>query len=210
MNEKSLKFWEELAQKTKDPYSVKLASQNDFTDIDAKFILTHCTPNSEILDLATGTGLTVNKIYKKIKHITAVEKFINYTNFIEKSENIEIVNEDIKDFTTDKKFDLITMFGIVSYFNETEIQNIYRKYKQMLKDNGKIIVKNQFGVEEDVLIEGYSKELETDYFSDYRHIEKEKTILQNLGFQNVTLTDIYPPECNRWDNTHFYAITAEV
>lgn len=101
------------------------------------------------------------------------------------------------------------MFGIVQYFNESEIIKIYEKYFNNLKENGTTIIKNQFGVNEDVLVSGYSKELKKNYYSQYRHIDKEVKILENIGYKNIEVIDICPPQCNRWENTHFWAIVCK-
>lgn len=207
MNEKALEFFNQMAQNTQNnPYSAKLLKKNDFSELDAEFILKYLTQKSEMLDLGSGTGLTINKFFNQLKSITAVEPFKNFTDFITKTPKIDIVNENIFEYETDKKFDLITFFGVMHYFDEKEASIIYEKYFKNLKKEGKIIVKNQFGIIKDVLIEGYSKELKNFYFSHYRHIDKEVKILQNIGYTNFEVIDIYPPECNRWANTHFYAI----
>jgi len=49
-------------------------------------------------------------------------------------------------------------------------------------------------------------ELKTNYYSEYRHIKKEMKMLQEAGFNSIDIIDIYSPEFNRWDNTHFYAL----
>ena len=79
-----------------------------------------------------------------------------------------------------------------------------------MKHDGKIIIKNQFGIEQDVTVEGYSQEQKTEYYAQYRQINKEVSILSNIGYKNIEVFDIYPPECNRWQNTHFYAIVGGV
>ncbi len=56
---------------------------------------------------------------------------------------------------------------------------------------------------------GYSKEQKADYFSQYRHIDKEVKILKDIGFKNIETFDVYPKQANRWNNTHFYAIVGE-
>jgi hypothetical protein len=112
-------------------------------------------------------------------------------------------------FNSTDVFDLVTIFGTMHYFSEREAVEIYTKYYPYLKEKGKLIVKNQFGVSEDVIVEGYSEEQKANYFACYRHIKKEQKILETIGYKNVEVHDIYPPECNRWDNTHFYAIVAE-
>jgi len=208
-NKKALEFFYNMSQNNNSPQSVKLAYNNDYTQIDADFILKFADSKSELLDLGTGTGLTINKIYDKVSLICVVEPYVNFTNFIIKSPNIEINNIKLLDYNSSKQFDLITLFGIMHYFDEEEAIEIYRKYCSNLKPNGKIIVKNQFGIKEDVIVDGYSEEQKNYYYSSYRHIEKEPKILKSTGYTNIEIFDIYPPEYNRWNNTHFYAIVAE-
>lgn len=210
-NKNALDFFEKMTSKAKDnPNCVKMAKNTDYTHIDAEFILKYSNNNSEILDLGSGTGLTVNKIYDKVKSIDCVEPFREFSNHIVKSSNVSVTNESVLDFDTDKKYDLVAVFGLIQYFNREESTDIYKKCLKWMKSNGKIIIKNQFGIKEDVLVAGYSEEQKTEYFSEYRHLDKEVELLESLGFKNVKTFDIYPPEANRWDNTHFYAIVAEI
>ena len=95
------------------------------------------------------------------------------------------------------------------YVERSEAIKIYKKCYNFLKEHGKIIIKNQFGVNDDVLVAGYSEEQKTDYYAQYRHIDKEINLLKEIGFKNVEKIDIYPPEANRWNNTHFWAIVGE-
>ncbi len=208
-NNKALEFWKTLASSNPDEKTVKVNPINDLTHIDANFILRYVNENTDILDLASGTGLTINRLYDKVRHIDAVELFPEFSKFIKSNPKITVINQDIVEFQTEKKYDIITMFGIVSYFNEEDIKKIYYKYFDTLKLGGKLIVKSQFGVKEDVEVSGFSQELQKDYFSLYRHLEKEVKILESVGYKNIDVVDIYPPENNRWDNTHFYAIVAE-
>ncbi|MDR2781535.1 MAG: class I SAM-dependent methyltransferase [Holosporaceae bacterium] len=210
MNKRSLKFFEEIAAITYDISSVKLANKSDFTRLDADFILKYANKESKILDLGSGTGLIINKIYKEVKKIVAVEYFPEFSKFIEKSDNIKVVNVDIFKYSTEEKFDLLTLFAVMHYLNEREAIEIYSKYISFVTPGGKILVKNQFGINEDVEVSGYSEEQKNNYYAQYRHIDKEIRILSDLGCRNIEVVDIYPPECNRWSNTHFYAIAAEV
>lgn len=207
-NKNSMVFFANMAKNKPDEKSVKITKGSDFTEVDADFILKYADKNTEILDLASGSGLILNKIYDKVKHIIAIEAFEQFSKFIIKTDKVTIINQDILKFHTKDTFDLVTMFGIVQYFNTDEIKDIYAKYRSNIKKKGKIIIKGQFGVKEDVLISGLSEELKIDYYSQYRHIDKEVSILKNVGFINIEVIDIYPPKYNRWDNTHFYAITA--
>lgn len=209
-NKEALDFFQKMSENSHDPKSVKLANSSDFSQMDASFILEYADDKTNILDLGTGTGLIVNKLYDKVNHITAVEPFSSFTKYIVPSDNITIVNKTFEEYVIiSNDFDLITIFGVMHYFNEQESVEIYRKFQSALKPGGKIIIKNQFGIHEDVVVEGYSKEQKSNYYAQYRFIDKEVRNLSSIGFQNVTVVDIYPPECNRWENTHFYAIVGE-
>jgi SAM-dependent methyltransferase len=209
-NKDALDFFHNMSEKSQDPKSVKLANSSDFSSLDADFILKYADKNTNILDLGSGTGLIVNKIYDKVGHVTAVEPFPSFTKFIVPSDNVTVVNKTFDEFTIERTdYDIITVFGVMHYFNESESVEIYKKFYSALRTGGRIIIKNQFGVQEDVVVEGYSEEQKSNYYAQYRYIEKEVSNLSSLGYNNVVVVDIYPPECNRWENTHFYAIVAE-
>lgn len=209
-NKEALDFFHNMSEKSQDPKSVKLANSSDFSNMDADFILKYADKHSNVLDLGSGTGLIVNKIYDKVGHITAVEPFSSFTRFIVQSDNITVVNKTFDAYEIEQTdYDVITVFGVMHYFNEAESVEIYKKFYPALKKGGKIIIKNQFGIHEDVVVEGYSEEQKSNYYAQYRFIDKEIRNLQNIGYQNITVVDIYPPECNRWGNTHFYALVAE-
>ncbi len=209
-NGNALQFFEKMTAKAKDnPNCVKMANNTDYTHTDAKFILKYANKNTEVLDLGSGTGLIVNKIYDKVKSIDCVEPFKEFSDHIIESENVCIINSGVIEFNTHKKYHLICLFGLIQYFNEKESIKIYKKCLNWMKPSSKIIIKNQFGINEDVTVSGYSEEQKTDYFAQYRHINKEVSILKDVGFKNTNVVDIYPPEANRWNNTHFYAIVGE-
>jgi cyclopropane fatty-acyl-phospholipid synthase-like methyltransferase len=206
----SLKFWAKLANDNIGESSTRFNINKDITSYDVDFILKYVTPESKILDIGSGTGIIINQLYKHVQHITAVEPFLNFTQYIKNIENIEIVNVTVDEFEIiDECYDLLTFFGVIQYLNEEESNKVYEKYYKTLKTGGKIIVKHQFGITEDVFVSGFSKELNREYVSLYRHIDKEVTMLKNNSFKNIEVIDIYPPEYNRWSNTHFYAIVAE-
>ena len=79
-NSCALDFFNELAvSKENNKYSVKLAKNSDYTNIDAQFISKYVTENSKMLDLGSGSGLIINKLYKNIEYIECIEKFYAIT-----------------------------------------------------------------------------------------------------------------------------------
>ncbi|MBP5456266.1 MAG: class I SAM-dependent methyltransferase [Paludibacteraceae bacterium] len=208
-NELANQYWRLKSLSSPSPLASKLNKANDFSQYDADFIMKYANSNTSVLDLASGTGLAINKYYQKVKKIVAVEKYEQFSKFITQANNIIVHNTDIISFDTEEKFDIINMFGIIQYFNATEIASIYKKYRGKLKSGGKALIKGQFGTETDVTIEGFSKELNTNYYSEYRTIKKECSLLKEAGFSKIEVVDIYPASCNRWTNTHFYALVAE-
>lgn len=207
-NKQAIDYFQDLSSQAIDITATKINKCNDFSDMDSKFILKYANEDSVVLDVATGTGITLNKYYSKVKKVVALEKFEGFSKFIVSSPTVEIVNEDMFNYETGEKFDIITLFGIMHYVSCSEAEIIYKKMFGFLKPDGKLLIKQQFGVEDDVIINGYSEELKKDYYSEYRHIDKEVALLESLGYKNTEVIDIYPPEANRWDNTHFYAIVA--
>jgi len=65
------------------------------------------------------------------------------------------------------------------------------------------------GETETVRVEGFSEELQTDYYSEYRTPEEEEKLLKAGGYRVVEKVDIYPKSFNRWDNTHFYCLVCQ-
>ena len=65
------------------------------------------------------------------------------------------------------------------------------------------------GRNETVVVNGYSEELKQPYYSEYRNLDLEKTLLENAGFVIEKVDDIYPEKFNRWENTWFKVIVAK-
>lgn len=209
-NQVALNYFEDLSNSVIEPTTTKIHNFNDFSAMDAEFILKYVNQDSTVLDVASGTGITLNKYYEKAYRVVAVEKFEKFSALIVKDPKVEIVNEDMFDFDTEEKFDIVTLFGIMHYVSIEEAMFIYKKYKNFLKEDGKLLIKQQFGVKDDVIINGYSEELKKNYYAEYRHLEKEIEMIKNAGYKNIQKFDIYPPEFNRWENTHFWGIVAEI
>lgn len=205
-NDKALDFFAKFAK-----YNGAVPSfhaKNMRIEYDVEMILRYADSATILCDLASGPGVTVSRVADSVKRAVAVEPFKEYTDQIPCKDNLQIVNATIENFESHELFDLITFFGIAHYFNTEEIIPIYKKCFRLLKDRGKLIVKNQFGTENDVVVDNFSQEIGANYCSEYRHLPKEVSLLTSVGFVDIDVIDIYPPECNPWSNTHYYALVA--
>ena len=201
-------YYDGVAKKIETPNEIRNKAK-DFTEYDVKFMKRYANKNSVLLDLGSGTGLLINSLIDDFKKIIAVEKYPEFSKFITNHRNVTIINEDIMDFNTKELVNIVSLFGVIQYFNRDEAKIIYSNIYNTLPDNGILVVKNQMGIFEDVIIDGWSDELQANYFSEYRNVNTEIKLLEDLGFKEIEKVDIYPPEYNRWNNTHFYALVCK-
>ena len=202
----ALKFFHNLGKKN----ATSGAEKNglDATSLDAAYLKKYCTKDCCLLDLGSGTGLILQKIVNYVSKIDALEPVASLSSLILTHPNIKIISENVFDYSPIKKYDLITMFGFMHYFESSEASNVYKLCASWLKADGTLIVKNQFGLGAEVVINGFSSSLGSDYFANYRTVESERILLEDSGFKVLSIDDIYPKEFNKWSNTHYYAISA--
>ena len=205
-NKDALGFYKDIAKSAKGPAAEKLLSTNDNTEIDAQFIKHYCHFRTRLLDMGAGSGLIIKPLVNHVESIVAVEKFEEFSSFIAKNPRIKVVIADILEYEPQETFNLITLFGVAHHFNKQEISQIYDRAYGWLDEGGQLIVKNQFGIKEDVIVDSFSQELNKEYYASYRHLAAEIRLLEDAKFKNISVHDIYPPEKNKWDNTHYYAL----
>ena len=119
-----------------------------------------------------------------------------------------MVNQDILNFDTDKTFDIVIAFGVMNFFSTTEAEKLYKKFFKFTAPGGTLIIKNQMGVSEDVIVDKYSEELGHHYYSEYRTALHESKLISASGFSINDVHDIYPDQFNRWPNTRFKCIVS--
>lgn len=198
-------YYEKMASRIQSPIETRNKAK-DFSGFDIDFMLRHASPEKRLLDLGAGTGLLVNHLVGKFKHIHAVEKYENFAKFIRRDGDITVTTHDVLSFDTEHRYDIVSAFGLLNFFSEEEARQLFGKMYRFLGDAGTAIVKHQMGVSGNVIVDGFSEELQQPYYSEYRHVELEKNLLLQAGFSSVEVVDIYPAEYNRWENTHFYAL----
>lgn len=199
-------FWKKRT-KIKDPRVATHFRRDDTHLYDLKLIRKYIKPTSKILDLACGTCYITNELVEEVKYIKAVDKFSGFLKYCKKVNNLETVENDLLEFKDKKKYDIILLIGIMMFFNDQETKKIYRNCSRLLSDGGVVIIRQQFGVKDDVIINKFSKDIGSQYFSYYRNLKKEAGILKN--FFNVKVIDIFPKKMNAWANTHHYALVCK-
>jgi SAM-dependent methyltransferase len=196
-------YWESLSKKIQNPGETK-NKRPDTSDLEVDFIMNYLNPSDKILDIGSGSGLIINKLVDKVKHITAVEKFEGFTKFIVEHPNMLVINADILGFKMRKTFDATLCFGVAQCFSLTDAKEIYQSLFEMTKPGGILIVRMHCGLEKTKVVDGYSEELGTTYFAEYRHVEEEMNLLRSIGFNTVEKHDIFPDTLNVWNDTRHF------
>ncbi|GLY62470.1 methyltransferase [Pectobacterium carotovorum subsp. carotovorum] len=206
-NKSILDYYDGLAKKIKNPIEMRNKAK-DSTRFDVDLMKSYASSERSLLDLGSGTGLLVNELVSDYKNIVAVEKYRQFSDFILVSDNVKVINEDILELKTTELYDVISVFGVMPYFNQEEAKKIYSLITNSLRKSvhSVAVIKHQMGVDCDVTVNGWSEELNAEYYSEYRYVENEIALLHQAGFTRIDKLDIYPSEFNRWSNTHFYAL----
>lgn len=197
-------YWESLSKRIKNPVETK-NKRPDTSDLEVDFLLPFITPDTTILDVGSGSGLIINRLIDKAQHITAVEKFEGFSKFIVDDPKMYVINADLLGFKIRREFDLVLCMGVAQCFKKEEIIGIYKNLYQMTKPGGILIIRNHCGIAKDKTVNGFSEELGTNYFAQYRQVDSEKELLMNeIGFSEVTIHDIFPDTLNVWNDTRHY------
>lgn len=162
---------------------------------------------NSLLDLGAGTGQLTKAIEKNIpiKKRILVEKNPSFIRQILLDGKVDLVNEDILEFCkrNNNKYDIILLFGVINSINKENTYKIYEYLLNMMKKDSILIIKHQCGIEEEVIIDNFSKELTTLYTARYPYHKDEHQFLEDIF--NVEIHDIYPKKLNKFVNTHFFS-----
>lgn len=196
------RFWEARSRQS----AVEAARFHpEFTSYDLALIEPHLIGGASVLDLGCGTCALANAIAaRETVHVHAVDKYPGMLDFADKRSNLSTEVADAVGYGGDRRFDVILLFGVINSIPDADDRmQMYRTLREMLRQGGKLIVKSQFGIAEEVLVDAYSQDLGMDYAAVYPRVDDEEERLKRLF--SVSRIDPYPAEYNRWSNTHFYA-----
>lgn len=205
--EKQIKYWDSLSKKIKDPVETK-NKRPDTSGAEIEFLTQYLRATNQVLDLGAGSGVLTNKIIPLVSHITAVEYFEGFSKFINESDKVLVINANLSGFKIRKTYDVVLMTGVAQCFAEEDAATLYRNAASMVKRGSGIFINRvHCGLKEDILVDGWSEELQTDYFASYRQVDKEVKMMRTAGFASIERFDFLPNELNVWDNSrHFYFV----
>lgn len=113
--------------------------------------------NSEVLEIGAGMGAVTSTLCDKAKYVTSIELSKQRATAIQarckNKENLELIVGNFNDIKLEKKFDYITLIGVLEYAPlYTNTQNPFHDFllqiKSLLKEDGKLLIaiENQFGM----------------------------------------------------------------
>lgn len=156
-----------------------------------------------IIDLGTGTGLQLIKLYEEYPnvHTTAIDISDGMLKKLEErhiSENITIVNKSFFDYDFDSNRDAVISTQALHHFEPKDKVILYKKVFDCLKNNGVFINEDYFAPNQESERQGFE-----DYYNlvrgEKKHydtpltVEHEIEILKEVGFTEVEkcITDDY-------------------
>jgi SAM-dependent methyltransferase len=173
----------------------------DFLDYEVKFIgdlLKSAPPSISILDLGSGAGELSKRIQRDNDRLTAVDYEKNFGRFFNATQNQHFIQEDVTNYKSYLKFDLILLFGVVIYLTKSEERKIYEVILNCLAKGGTAVIKHQVSLNEEVCINSFSEELKTDYSARYPSRLETEVTLKSV-FSHVEPLS-YPNKFNRFEN----------
>jgi trans-aconitate methyltransferase len=162
-----------------------------------------------VLDLGCGTcvipNLIVDRLGVAVHAVDYIPEFLTHA-----IDDPQLTTEvgDARSYVRDATYDLILSLGVITYLEaEADRRAMYTHCAAMLAPGGALLVKAQFGVREEVLVDAHSEQFDRRYRAIYPQLDAEVALLHE-AFADVTVTDPYPAAFSRFDNTHFHHLVA--
>ena len=194
----NIDFYKDWAKNINNPEDIKPKGFEAQIKYDIEFLKNFADQNKVLLDLGAGTRSTINHLVNDFKKIIAIEKFKEFSKFIDK--RIDVLNADLNEIMKLPKIDIITAFGVFNHFNDLQIYNLYNKVFNSLNDDGIFIIKHAMGIEKDIL---YKK---NNYWAIYRRLTKEIEFLINSNFSILEIINIYNDKYKKEETIYFAII----
>ena len=158
-----------------------------------------------ILDLGSGSGSLSRHLTKPNDTLTAVDFESSFERIFLQDPRYNFIHCEVDKFISPQKYDLILLFGVVTYLNLQEEDVTYQNMKSMLSHDGLVVVKNQCSDSEEFIFNGFSKELGTNYSARYpSSFEQRDRLLRQ--FDQVEILE-YPSWSKKYPNSFHVMFT---
>jgi cyclopropane fatty-acyl-phospholipid synthase-like methyltransferase len=166
-------------------------AKTNFVEYELEVLLNLNPQCKKILDLGCGNGELSRQLCDSVAALHAVDMEPDFGKFFGGPNHCFEVC-DVTEFRSAKTFDLILLFGVVTYLTLEEEHQVYSNIALMKKDSGVAVIKNQCSVDEEFIVDGFSEELGCRYVGRYPSIAEQFTRLQ-AHFEVVEIHK-YPPD----------------
>jgi len=152
-----------------------------------------------ILDLGSGSGSLSRHLTKPNDTLTAVDFESSFERFFHQDPRYNFIHCEVDKFISSQKYDLILLFGVVTYLTAQKEDITYQNMKSMISNDGLVIVKNQCSDSDEFIFNGFSKELATNYSARYPNsLEQRDRLLKQ--FNEVVIVE-YPSWSKKYRNS---------
>lgn len=156
-----------------------------------------------ILDLGCGHGALSRSIARLGDELTGVDQ---EPGFATSFEDHTFVLSEAESYETRERFDLILVFGVITYVGRDSEQAIYDVCRRLVAEGGRVILKSQCAYSKEIVVSGFSEALGTEYSGRYPSVTSVSDALSRR-FASVQRVD-YPVEFNAWPDTFHVAFVA--
>jgi len=186
-------FYQQVSQRERGRWT-----SNEMLDFDLR-LLRGLAPNPvSILDLGSGHGELSRPLAGDHADLVAVDFAPAYGSSFGGARHT-FVPANLEDFESARNFDLILLFGVVTYTDIEQEARLYRRIVRWLDGDGLLVVKNQCALGTELVKTGYSEALDAEYSARYPTAEEQHQMLASV-FGSVE-EQKYPDPLNTWADT---------
>lgn len=212
-------FWENRAKSMAMDDKVNLSNLEPDVELaqekqqqERAVLNTYLNPEASetMLDLGAGHGAWAVYYSKAVKKIDCVE-FSNSMAAIareyvasEKVDNVDIFCQAAQTYVSQEKYDVILISGLLIYLDEENFQQLLGNLVVLLKDGGRIILRD--GTARSIpytITSQFSEGLQANYSAHYRTVDEYIEAFAKHKFKIIRHQDMFPSgsPLNKWDET---------
>ena len=164
-----------------------------------------------VLDLGCGTCTISSRLVAELGwRVHGVDFIPEFLGYAIDHPLMSTAVGDVRSYQDAGGYDMVLSLAVINYLlAASERDAMYERCARMLAAGGRLFLKAQFGIREEVNVDGYSPALGTHYRAVYPQLQAE---LARIGefFATTELRDPYPAHLNPHPNTHFHYVIARL